>query len=166
MLKVTINQNKTIEVIQEKDQLLVDGAAFEWDIRPAGENKFSILHQNKSYNAEVVERNMADKTFKIKLNQQIFTVSAQDRLDLLLKQMGIADATATKINTIKAPMPGLIFELKIQPGDTVAKGDALLILVAMKMENVIKSPGDGKVKTIKVNLNDSVEKNQILIEFE
>jgi biotin carboxyl carrier protein len=83
----------------------------------------------------------------------------------LLEKMGISAANAGKVNNIKAPMPGLIITLKVAVGDTVKAGDQLLILEAMKMENILKSPGDGVVKKIKVKKGDSVEKNQVLIEF-
>jgi biotin carboxyl carrier protein len=66
---------------------------------------------------------------------------------------------------IKAPMPGLIFDIKVKEGDEVKKGDAVLILEAMKMENILKSPGDGTVKSIKIKKGQSVEKNQVLIQF-
>jgi biotin carboxyl carrier protein len=79
--------------------------------------------------------------------------------------MGMSSATANKVNNIKAPMPGLIINLKVAEGDTVKAGDQLLILEAMKMENILKSPGDGVIKKIKVKKGDSVEKNQVLIEF-
>jgi biotin carboxyl carrier protein len=62
-------------------------------------------------------------------------------------------------------MPGLIIDLKVKQGDVVKAGDALLILEAMKMENIIKAPGEGTVKMIKAKKGDSVEKNQVLIEF-
>ncbi|MDX5320798.1 MAG: acetyl-CoA carboxylase biotin carboxyl carrier protein subunit, partial [Bacteroidota bacterium] len=60
----------------------------------------------------------------------------------------------------------LVLKTVANPGDTVKKGDSLLVLEAMKMENIIKSPGDGVVKAIKVNPGDKVEKNAVLIEFE
>jgi biotin carboxyl carrier protein len=63
-------------------------------------------------------------------------------------------------------MPGLIFEMKVKVGDEVKKGDVLLILVAMKMENAIKAAGGGIVKSIKTNTGDSVEKGQLIMEFE
>jgi biotin carboxyl carrier protein len=62
-------------------------------------------------------------------------------------------------------MPGLIVDIKVEAGQEVKKGDPILILEAMKMENIIKSPGDGVVKAIKVNPRDNVEKNQVLIQF-
>jgi biotin carboxyl carrier protein len=62
-------------------------------------------------------------------------------------------------------MPGLIIDLKVNQGDIVKAGDTLLILEAMKMENIIKSTGEGTVKNVKVKKGDSVEKNQVLIEF-
>jgi len=86
-------------------------------------------------------------------------------------------AGGNKLNVIKAPMPGLIVDLKIQVGDNVKQGDAVLILEAMKMENIlkspgegvvknlIKSPGEGVVKNLNVKKGDSVEKGQVLIEF-
>jgi biotin carboxyl carrier protein len=62
-------------------------------------------------------------------------------------------------------MPGLIIDLKVKAGDAVKPGDQLLILEAMKMENILKSQGEGTVKTVKVNKGDTVEKGQVLIEF-
>ena len=62
-------------------------------------------------------------------------------------------------------MPGLIIDLKVKDGDQVKAGDPLLILEAMKMENIIKSPGDATVKSVKVTMGEGVEKNQVLIEF-
>ena len=62
-------------------------------------------------------------------------------------------------------MPGLIIQLLVKDGDEVKSGDTLLILEAMKMENIIKAPGDATVKSVKVRKGDGVEKNQVLIEF-
>ncbi|MNF13023.1 Glutaconyl-CoA decarboxylase subunit gamma [compost metagenome] len=66
---------------------------------------------------------------------------------------------------IKAPMPGLVLNVIVESGQEVNKGDNLLILEAMKMENIIKSPSSGIVKKILVTKGDKVEKNEILIQF-
>ncbi len=72
---------------------------------------------------------------------------------------------ANKINEIKAPMPGLVLDIRVAEGDAVKKGDTILVLEAMKMENSIKSPTDGLVKKISVKKGLAVEKNQVLINF-
>jgi len=70
------------------------------------------------------------------------------------------------VNEVKAPMPGLLLNVMVKPGNQVFKGDNLLVLEAMKMENMIKSPTDGVVKSIEVEKSSAVDKNQVLIKFE
>jgi biotin carboxyl carrier protein len=67
------------------------------------------------------------------------------------------------INEVKAPMPGLVLRVMIEPGQAIQKGDTLLILEAMKMENVLKAPSDGIVSKILVSKGDKVEKNQVMV---
>ena len=63
-------------------------------------------------------------------------------------------------------MPGLVLEILVEPGHSVNAGDPLMILEAMKMENVLKSPGQAIVKSVEVVKGAPVEKNQVLIHFE
>jgi biotin carboxyl carrier protein len=72
---------------------------------------------------------------------------------------------ASKVNEIKAPMPGLVLDVRVSEGEAVKKGDAIIVLEAMKMENIIKSPTDGIIKKISVKKGVAVEKNQVLIHF-
>ena len=71
-----------------------------------------------------------------------------------------------KVTDVKAPMPGLVLGVSVEIGQEVQKGDGLLILEAMKMENVIKSVGEGIVKAIHIEQGKAVEKGQLLIEME
>ncbi|TAE39854.1 MAG: acetyl-CoA carboxylase biotin carboxyl carrier protein subunit [Runella slithyformis] len=166
MLKVTVNEKQTFEVETASAGILIDNQAFEWDLIELGNRQFHVLQDGRSYNAEVLEANYAEKTFTIKLNGVVHEVAAKDRFDLLLEKMGMSNVAKNKVNHIKAPMPGLIWEIKIKPGDVVQAGDVVLVLVAMKMENALKSPGEGVVKTVKVQQGNTVDKNQILVEFE
>jgi biotin carboxyl carrier protein len=166
MLKVIINEQQAFEIESSKDQTTLNGQPFNWDIVALDNGRFHIIQNDRSYNAEVIEADYAEKSFKVKVNQSIFSIAAKDRFDILLEQMGMSSTAKNKVNNIKAPMPGLIWEIKVQVGDVVKAGDVVLVLVAMKMENALKSSGDGVVKNIKVNKGDSVDKNQILIEFE
>ena len=63
-------------------------------------------------------------------------------------------------------MPGLVLRITVDVGQEVNKGDNLIVLEAMKMENIIKATGTGKVKNILVTEKQAVEKNQLLIEME
>ena len=63
-------------------------------------------------------------------------------------------------------MPGMVVKVLVKEGDHVKKGDALLILEAMKMENQVKSPGEGIVKAVRVKAGQAVESGDILVEFE
>ncbi len=84
----------------------------------------------------------------------------------MVNRMGLSVAAASKISDIKAPMPGLVLSVQVQEGQEVQHGEPLLVLEAMKMENLIKSPGSGRVKRIHVSNGNTVEKNQLLIERE
>ena len=143
----------------------VNGQPFAWDLVRINPNTVHILHNNRSFTAELVEMDTVTKTVKLSINGHLYTVQLKDRFDLLLEQMGISATASARLNTLKAPMPGLIVGINVKPGDVVKKGDAVLILEAMKMENLIKSPGEGTIRTIHVEKGDRVEKNQVLIEF-
>lgn len=164
MFRATINK-KSFEITSGNEGLNINGKPLQWDLVKLADGYFHILHENKSYRAELVKLEEATKTFTLKINGRIYTVELKDKFDLLLEKMGMTNSAAGKVNNIKAPMPGLIIDLKVKEGDTVKQHDPLLILEAMKMENIIKSPGEGVVKSVKVKKGDSVEKNQVLIEF-
>lgn len=150
----------------------VDGNSFTvndspgtWDLQKVRENHYHILFNNKSYNAELVAVDYDAKTVQIKINGHPYQIKLQDRFDLLLEKMGINGSSGNQINSIKAPMPGLIVDIKVQQGDQIKVGDSLIVLEAMKMENIIKSPREGLIKSISIKKGQSVEKNQVLLEF-
>jgi biotin carboxyl carrier protein len=164
MYQATIN-DRSYKVLPSDVGYEINGELLSWDIIPISEGHYHILFKNKSYRAEVLNVDVASKSVVLKMNGKLFTINLKSKFDLLLEQMGINNSAASKLNHVKAPMPGLIIELKIKTGDTVKKGDILLILEAMKMENTLKSPGDGIVKEVSVKKGDTVEKGQVLVQF-
>jgi biotin carboxyl carrier protein len=164
MYKVRTN-GKTFEIDSGSDGLLVKGEPLNWDLTSLGNGHYNILFRNRSFNAEVVRIDRELKTVALKLNGRPYTIQLQDKFDLLLEKMGMNNSSSGKLNVLKAPMPGLIIDLRVKAGQTVKAGDPLLVLEAMKMENIIKAPGEGIVKQLKIKKGDSVEKNQVLIEF-
>jgi biotin carboxyl carrier protein len=164
MFQTKVN-GKNFEVVKNEESFLINGELFEWDFVKIAEDNFHVLHKNRGYRIEVVKIDQTAKSFQFKINNKIHTVEVKDKFDLLLEKMGMANGASAKINNIKAPMPGLVIDLKVKAGDIVKAGDPLLILEAMKMENILKSPGDGTIKVVKTKKGDSVEKGQVLIEF-
>jgi len=75
-------------------------------------------------------------------------------------------AAAKSISAVKSPLPGVILDIKVKIGDVIKRGETILILEAMKMENNIHSDKDGKVSAIKVNKGDSVLEGADLIVIE
>ncbi len=164
MYQAKVN-GKKFEIDSAEGGFVVNGQPLNWDRVRIADGYFHILHEHKGYRAEIVKTDEATKTFTIKINGRLYSVELKDKFDLLLEKMGMNASAGNKVNNIKAPMPGLIIDLKVKPGDSVKQGDQLLILEAMKMENIIKSPGEGTVKNVKVKKGDSVEKGQVLLEF-
>jgi len=70
------------------------------------------------------------------------------------------------LSLIKAPLPGIIMQVKVKVGDEVKRGDSLLIYEAMKMENNLVSEREGRVSAIKVNAGDSILQGDVLLEIE
>lgn len=160
-----IIQDKTYSVEKTDKNIRVNDKTLDWDIKWITDRKIHLIHNNQSMDAELISLDKESKTIQIKLNNIISEIRLKDRFDLLLEELGMNTINSGAIKDIKAPMPGLILDLKVKPGDMVQKGDVVLILEAMKMENTIKSPGDGIVKEVKVSLKQSVEKNHVLITF-
>ncbi|WP_308239902.1 biotin/lipoyl-containing protein [Hymenobacter sp. J193] len=165
MLQVTTGSDKVWEVDFRPGSITVQDQPFNWDIMPLGNERYHVVHEGRSFSVEVVQVDRPGKTVQLKINGQQMELTGKDRFDLLLDKMGLGAAATQKVNQLKAPMPGLIVDVRVEPGQTVQKGDALLVLEAMKMENILKAPADGTISDVKVRMRDNVTKGQILIQF-
>ncbi|MDQ2656130.1 MAG: biotin/lipoyl-binding protein [Bacteroidota bacterium] len=157
--------SSVFEIVYTGNGFVVDGKPVPCDVSRIDDGHFHILLNNRSYRAEITETDFSTGRFTIKVNGKYYPVALKDKFDLLLEKMGMTANSGAKVNHVRAPMPGLIIGLLVKDGDDVKAGDTLLILEAMKMENIIKAPGDATVKSVKVKMGEGVEKNQVLIEF-
>jgi biotin carboxyl carrier protein len=165
MFKVLVNEQFDFEIRPEKDNIIVDGRTLSLNIHPVNKTTFHIIYENRSYNAELIEVDKIEKTCSVRVNSNVYTMTLKDQFDELLHKLGMDNLNTLKVAELKAPMPGMVLKVLVNEGEEVKKGSNLLILEAMKMENIIKSPADVVIKTIKVTPSDKVEKNQIMIVF-
>lgn len=158
MYKAKVNASYEFDVTEEAiDQL---------DAVETSTNKYHIIQNNRSIKASIISSDFNKKTYSVKVNNNTYDVVLNDALDQQIAALGFEIGASKKVNDVKAPMPGLILEINVKEAQEVKEDDALLILEAMKMENVINSPRDGVIKSIKVSQGNTVEKNALLIEFE
>lgn len=157
MLKTKVNNKYDFSIDGEPEKGI--------DLIEVKDGIFHIIKNSRSYTAEVLKANREEKNFVIRVNGNKYTVQLKDKYDELLKELGIDTSSAKKVKELKAPMPGLVVDVRVKEGEEVKKGDALVVLQAMKMENILKSPADVTVKKINIQKDDTVEKNQVLISF-
>lgn len=164
MLEIKVNEQSEYTIDIQGGKLSLNGNSIDWDVIKISDKEFNIIKDNKSYNVEILKTE--NKSYSLLINGNEYAVGLRNDLDLLLDKMGISTAANTIENELKAPMPGLVLDVKVEIGQEVKEGDPLIVLVAMKMENVLKSPADVVIKSINVEKDNNVEKNQVLIEFE
>jgi biotin carboxyl carrier protein len=153
---------QTFEVeINSEDELLLNGRRLMVDFESSsGQHVYSLLLDGKSYEAYVTP---SDTSMQVLLQGQLFQVDVEDERQLRLRRASGAQVVASGEIQLRAPMPGLIVAVLAEEAQQVAKGDNLVILESMKMQNELKAPRDGAVSRIRVKPGDSVEQNQALL---
>jgi biotin carboxyl carrier protein len=129
-------------------------------------DEYASLHfDNKSYRIALVKMDLDNKTVKLRVNGRVMDFQIADPMDQLLTNLGFDKLMTKSVSEVKSPMPGLVLKVLCEAGQTVTKGEPLLVLEAMKMENVIKSPVDATIKSIEVTEKSAIDKNAVMIRF-
>jgi len=126
----------------------------------SGQPVYSLLVEGNSYEAYVQE---ADDAWQILLKGRLYTAVVIDEREQRLKAAGGAGLAESGEFNLKAPMPGLVISVLVKEGEPVVKGQVLLILESMKMQNELKSPRDGIVNRVRIRSKESVEQKQTLL---
>jgi biotin carboxyl carrier protein len=166
MLQLTVNDKNTFSVSDADGSMAINDTPAIWDASLQPNGLVSVLFNGKSYTAivESVDRN--SKEVSLRVNGQLYTTKIKEPLDLLLSNMGLDMSAMQKIEPVKAPMPGMVLKVLVTAGQQINKGDGLVVLEAMKMENILKATATATVKAIRVNERTAVEKGAVLIELE
>lgn len=155
-----------IEWDGSSDECRVNGEGLPLRIHKKDEAHWLVFNAQRTYDIELVSVDAGRGIVTLAINGIRGTFDVKDRFDLLLDKLGMDRNAEASVKNLKAPMPGLILDVMVAAGGLVKKGDALLMLEAMKMENILRSPIDGVVKEIAIQKGTAVEKNEVLLTFE
>jgi biotin carboxyl carrier protein len=165
MYQLTVNEKTNFTLEQQDGHWVLDGATAAFDASHQPNGLISVLYNGKSYTAILESIDQKTKEISLRVNGQLYKTTIKEPIDLLLSNMGLDMKAAKKAEPIKAPMPGMVLKILVTPGQQIQKGDGLIILEAMKMENILKATVNATVKTIKVTERTAVEKGAVLIEL-
>jgi biotin carboxyl carrier protein len=159
-----INGQKYMVEILEGNKVEVNGVTHSIDFKTIKKQSlYSLLVDNQSFEANVIQDG---DDLEIYLNGWKFNAMVVDeRVERMRKSTKI-DPGQTGVSVLKAPMPGMVVEVFVAEGEEVKRGDLLLVLESMKMQNELKSPRTGKVVQVQVKRNDSVEQKETLLIIE
>lgn len=167
MLQTIVNTKNEYSIAQTDDGgWMINGNPVKWDMKFLHNGLINILYNDQSFTAFIESVDRKTKEIKLNIGGQPCTVSIKEPIDQLLSSMGLDLKAMQKVEPIKAPMPGMILKILVEPGQQINKGDGLLVLEAMKMENILKATATATVKAIKIAEKTAVEKGTILIELE
>lgn len=164
-VKVQDGKATVIEKANEKGHYTIDGSSKVAEVLALGEKTFLVHNNQTPVEIHVLSFDKEQKKAVMLVNGKKVQLSGEDDMDRLLKQLGMDSGGAKKMKELKAPMPGLVVKIEVKPGDEVQKDQPLVILEAMKMENVLKAVGNATVASVEVKQGQAVEKNQVMIKF-
>lgn len=150
----------TIEIDPDRG-ILIDDVPHEIDFRrlPSG-GYTSLLMNHRSISAVVEEQ---DDCWDVLIEGELYAVHVQDERAYRLERMRSTGLSMDGEAMVVSPMPGIVIAVPVAVGDVVQRGDKLIILESMKMENELRAPCDGIVTHIHVTAGASVEKDQQLV---
>ncbi len=157
----TINDHEYLVELVDDHHVLVDGKLYEIDFIQVGSQPvYSLLVDGVSIDAHVYQE---DATWQVSFQGRMYSAMVEDEREKRLRtSLGGAAEDQGEFH-LKAPMPGLVVAVPVQVGQVVQKGDVLVILESMKMQNELKSPRSGTVMRIRVSSGDRVEKKDTLL---
>lgn len=162
-LKVEVNGEQPYEVHENNGLAFLNNTEVKYNVHRKGKNEYLLYQGHKVYSISVI--NTTENGLTLDIDGHSFEVSVKDHIAQILEDLGM-DVTASEVvNEINAPMPGSIIDIMVTEGQEIKEGDTILILEAMKMENIIKSPVNATVQKLHVSKGQNVEKNHVLVSF-
>ncbi len=157
----TIDDQEYIIEILDEHHLLVNNVQHIVDLESVGGQPiFSLLVGGRSFEVHVYA---TESGYQVLVHGSLYLARVEDERERRLRAALAGAVPENREFHLKAPMPGLVVTVPVNEGQVVEKGDVLLILESMKMQNELKSPRAGKVSRVRIKAGDSVEQKQTLL---
>jgi acetyl/propionyl-CoA carboxylase alpha subunit len=157
----TIGEREYLVEIIDEHHVLVDGVPLDVDFQAVSERTvYSLLVNNRSYEGLVYP---SDEGWQVLVLGSQYELLVEDEREKRLRaSMGGGPLEHLDFH-LRAPMPGLVVAVPVNEGQSIAKGDVLVVLESMKMQNELRSPRAGNVVRVRVKPGDSVELKETLL---
>jgi biotin carboxyl carrier protein len=157
----TINEREYQVEIVDEHHVLVDGKKYEVDFDSICDQPvFTLLLDGRSFEAYVYP---AEEAWQVLLHGRAYSALVEDERDIRLRVSASGRVGEGTEYHLKAPMPGLVVDIPVSEGQQVKKGDVLIVLESMKMQNELRSPRPGVIARLRVKPNEGVEQHQTLL---
>lgn len=166
MRYIAVVGDRTIEVALEADGIRVDGEMVQARVDDVEGTPIRLVTIGGVVHRVVVRRGDGRGRYTLWINGHRFDTEALDERTHAIRQLSAKAGAVAGPSPLKAPMPGLIVRVSVQPGDQVQAGQGIVAIEAMKMENELRAPAAGTVKAVHAEPGRAVEKGALLVEFE
>jgi len=162
---ITIGLDKKKLNIINENEAEIDGRKITYEIQSLNCQTYLLRINNIFYeiSTEKINNEKFSLLVKGKRFETIARTELQERATKLIEDARVTFGSTTEV---KAPMPGMILKIRKQAGDEISKGESVLILEAMKMENDLRAPASGKIKIVNVTEGTAVEKGTVLFSID
>ncbi len=143
-------------------RVTIGAQVLDVDARLSPQGICSLVIDGASYVADVKDE---DGAFAVDVRDESYSMRVEEETRFIIRTRGGA-AGSQGGQIVKAPMPGKVTHVAVRPGDTVAAGDPLVVIEAMKMENEFKARGAGTVKEVRVVAGQAVNPGDVLVILE
>jgi biotin carboxyl carrier protein len=149
-----------VEIIDEK-HVSVDGKVYEIDFESvAGQPVYSLIVDGRSHESYIYQ---GDDNWQVLMRGRLYPVQVEDEREKRLRAAAGGGIAETGEYHLRAPMPGLVVAIPVTEGQPVKRGEVILILESMKMQNELKAPRDGTIGRLRVRPGETVEQKQTLL---
>jgi pyruvate carboxylase subunit B len=162
---VSVDGERT-DIELDAGEVELDGRSVPVSLADVSGTPVRLVHVGDRVHRVIVRERGGRGSYTLWLDGFNYRIEALDERTRTIRDLTAAQSGPAGPAPLVAPMPGLIVRVNVEPGQTVAAGQGLVVMEAMKMENELRAAGPGKVKTVHARPGEAVDKGALLVELE